>query len=117
MGLEEILQCYVPEFEQRNILVETHGGAEGGHYVGKATTYKILRTGLWWPTMHKDSKAYCRACDACQRIGRPSWRDELPLMPQVMLKPFEKWQLTLWVQFSLKERRWVRGTLSLRMST
>lgn len=38
----------------------------------------------------KDSKAYCRACDTCQRMGRPSWRDELPFN-QVSLHPFQKW--------------------------
>jgi len=44
----------------------------GGNYARKATAQKILRVGLWWLTLHKDSKAYCRACDACQRMGRPS---------------------------------------------
>jgi len=53
----------------------------GGHYAGKPTTQKILRARLWWPTMHKDSKSYCRACDARQRTGRPSQSDELPMMP------------------------------------
>eukprot|EP00253_Pinus_taeda_P017205 PITA_17205 len=79
MGADEILRQYVPDFERNNILVEAHGGAAGGHYVGKATMHKILRVGLWWPTLHKDSKAYCEACDVCQRTGRPSRRDELPL--------------------------------------
>ena len=27
----------------------------------------------------------------CQRTGRSSRRDELPLNPQMMLQPFEKW--------------------------
>lgn len=53
----------------------------GGHYAGKATMQKILCIGLWWPTLHKDSKEYCRVCDACERTSRPSWRYELPLNP------------------------------------
>ena len=65
MGLDEILQRYVPEFESSSILAGAHGGAAGGHYVGKAIAQKVLRVGLWWSTLHKDSKAYCRACDAC----------------------------------------------------
>lgn len=79
MGLDKILRRYVPDFKQSNILVEAHGGAAGGHYAGKETMQNILHVGLWWPTLHKDSKAYCRACGACQRIGRPSLRDEIPL--------------------------------------
>lgn len=36
MGSDEILRCYVPNFERKIILVEAHGGVAGGHYVGKA---------------------------------------------------------------------------------
>eukprot|EP00253_Pinus_taeda_P010550 PITA_10550 len=64
-----------------------------GHYAGKATAQKILRASLWWPMLHKDSKAYCKACDECQRTGRPSRRDEFPLHPQVSLQPLEKWAI------------------------
>ena len=38
MGLDEILRHYVPDFELSSILAEAHGGAVGGHCVGKATT-------------------------------------------------------------------------------
>lgn len=93
MGSDEILRHYVPEFERNNILAEAHGGDTGGHSTGKATSQKILHAGLWWPTLHKDSKEYCRACDACQRMGRPLRRDEIPLNPQVSLQPFENWAI------------------------
>ena len=65
MGADEILRRYVPYFEWDSILVEAHGGATRGHYAGKATVQKILHAGLWWPTLHKNSKVYCKACDAC----------------------------------------------------
>ena len=81
----------MPEFEQNSILPEAHGKVAGVHYSGKATTQKILRVGLYWPMLHKDSKAYYTACDACQRMGRPSRRDEMSLNPQMTLQPFEKW--------------------------
>jgi len=51
----------------------------GGHYARKATMQKILCTSLWWLTLHKDSKVYCREFDACQRTDMPSQRDEMPL--------------------------------------
>ena len=78
---DEILQRYVPEFERGQILVEAHGGVTGGHYMGHTTAQNILRIGLWWPTLHQDSKDYCRACDVCHRTGKSSRRDEMPLQP------------------------------------
>jgi hypothetical protein len=33
------------------------------------------------------------ACDICQRMGRPTPTDEMPLQPQVLIGPFEKWAL------------------------
>jgi hypothetical protein len=48
------------------IVSEAHEGIDGGHYVGKATTHKILTSRLWWPTLHKDAKELCQACDVCQ---------------------------------------------------
>jgi hypothetical protein len=66
MGPDEILRRCVMEAERPLILEKSHQGITGGHYVGKATTQKVLRAGLWWPSLHKDAKEYYRACDVCQ---------------------------------------------------
>jgi hypothetical protein len=79
MGLDEILRRCVMEIERPVILIEADEGIAKGHYAGKATAQKVLRDGLWWPTLHRDAKEYARACDVCQRIGKPSQRDEIPL--------------------------------------
>lgn len=47
--------------------------------------------GLIGESVFKDAKEYAKACDVCQRTGKPSRRDELPLHPVVALQPFEKW--------------------------
>lgn len=93
MGSDEVLRRYVTEFERIIILVDAHGGVAGGNYGGRPTVQKILCVGLWCPTLHQDSKAYCKACNVWQRTGRPSQRDELPLNPQMNLQPFDKWAI------------------------
>jgi hypothetical protein len=46
------------EVERPLILTESHEGIVGGHYAGKATAQKVMRVGLWWPTLHIDAKDY-----------------------------------------------------------
>ena len=65
----------------------------GGHYIGKYIAQKVLTVGLWWPTVRKDAKEFCRSCDVCQRTGKPSRRDEMPLKPQVIVQAFNKWAI------------------------
>jgi hypothetical protein len=49
---------------------------------------------LWiTPTLHKDAKEYYKVCDICQRVGKPSRRDEIPLELQLNLHAFEKWAI------------------------
>ena len=93
MGPYEILRRCVMEVEQSLILTEAHEGIVGGHYAGKETAQKVLRASLWWPMLHRDAKDYYRACNVCQRIGKPSRRYEMPLAPQLNLQAFEKWAI------------------------
>ena len=93
MGPDEILRRCVLEHERPLILAEAHSGVAGGHYAGKATAQNILTTSLWWPTVHKDAREYCHSCDVCQRTGKPSRKDEMPLVLQVTLQAFDKWAI------------------------
>jgi hypothetical protein len=75
------------------VLAEAHEGIVGGNYIGKAITQKVLRVGLWWPTIHIDLKEYFQTCDVCQRVGKPKRRDEMPLRTQITLREFDKWAI------------------------
>ena len=65
----------------------------GGHCGGHVTTRWVLRAGIWWPTLHNDAIDYARSCDVCQQVGKPLWRDDMSLVPQVTLQPFDKWDV------------------------
>jgi hypothetical protein len=56
-------------------------------------TQKIMRIGLWWTNLYKDAKEFCHSCDVFLRLGNPSRRDKMPLVPKVMLQSFEKWEV------------------------
>ena len=48
-----LLRCLEkPEIEE--VILELHEGACGGHKYWKATTYKILRSGYYWPSLFSD---------------------------------------------------------------
>jgi hypothetical protein len=93
MGAYRILRRCVLEHERPRILAEAYEDIVGGHYAGKATAHKVLRAGLWWPTVHKYAKEYCQKFDVYQKVGKPNKRDEIPLKPQVTLQVFEKWAI------------------------
>jgi hypothetical protein len=79
LGLDSLLRRCFLDHEKKDILWECHNGVVGGHVGGKATAEKILQVGLWWAMLFKDAKVYAKSCDVCQRVGKPSQRDELPL--------------------------------------
>ena len=66
MGLDDILRRCVLERERNNIMYEAYYGPAGGHFQADTTAKKIQQLGLWWLTLHKDSKKFVRKCDRCQ---------------------------------------------------
>eukprot|EP00253_Pinus_taeda_P015821 PITA_15821 len=91
LGPDKILRHCVREEEVFEILLTCHDGPCGGHFGAKGIAFKILQAGYYWRTLHQDVKRYTSQCDRCQRMGKLTPRDEMPLQPQVTFKPFEKW--------------------------
>jgi hypothetical protein len=58
LGIDGILRRCVLEKKMPMILSKAHEGVVGGHYAGKGTNQNILRAGIWWPAIHKDSKCW-----------------------------------------------------------
>ncbi|XP_062085787.1 uncharacterized protein LOC133791896 [Humulus lupulus] len=64
----QVIRRCVPDSEFQSILAFSHSHACGGHFGPKRTTHKVLDHGFYWPTIFKDSYAYWKACDHCQRV-------------------------------------------------
>ena len=57
-GPDQITCRCLREDETYDILWACHDEPCGGHFVEKRISYKILTTGYYWPTLHKDEIKY-----------------------------------------------------------
>ena len=67
--------------------------------------------------IHKDAREYCHSCDICQRTGKPSRRDEMPLVSQVTLQAFDKWAIDFVVPINPLQRNQEQGILLQQLNT
>eukprot|EP00253_Pinus_taeda_P007596 PITA_07596 len=81
-GLDCVIRRCVREDKMLDILQACHDEPCSRHFADKRTAYKILSLGYYWPSLFKDAKQYVRRCDSCQRVGRPTPSNEMPLQPQ-----------------------------------
>ena len=63
-----LLDC-INETHTPEIINEFHRGICGGHQAWKATTYKILRVGFYWPSLFQDTCTMVRACPECPKFA------------------------------------------------
>ena len=63
------------------------------NFANKRTVHNVLSLGYYCPSIFHDVKKYVRSCGNLQRIGQPIWSNEMPLLPQPIIKPFERWDL------------------------
>ena len=92
----EIIIC-VREDEIFHILKAFHEQPCGGHFADRRTGHKELRMGYYWSTLFRDTKKYVQSCDSYQRMGQPNRLDQMPLQPQLVVEPFDRWALHLFV--------------------
>nr|GFA57435.1 reverse transcriptase domain-containing protein [Tanacetum cinerariifolium] len=55
-----------------------HNGPTGGHHGLNYTAKKVFDSGFYWPVIYRDAHDLVKSCDACQRQGKISQRDEMP---------------------------------------
>nr|XP_043619720.1 uncharacterized protein LOC122591520 [Erigeron canadensis] len=75
----------------RRILDECLYGPTGGHYGPSVTGKKVFDAGFYWPTIFKEAQTPVETCDACQRQGTITRRDEMPQQPIQVCEVFDVW--------------------------
>jgi hypothetical protein len=65
----------------------------GGHFSSKATSFKIIRNGCYWPSIFQDSYKFARSCDKCQKFIGKERISAMPLQHVLPDFPFSKWGL------------------------
>ncbi|XP_071916108.1 uncharacterized protein [Coffea arabica] len=60
----------------------------GGHFSTSKTVAKVWQSGFYWPTMYQDAREYVKNCDACQRTGNISRKNEMPLTTHKTSLPY-----------------------------
>ncbi|GJT98390.1 reverse transcriptase domain-containing protein [Tanacetum coccineum] len=89
---DQIIRRCVDGKEALEILEACHSGPTGGHYGANFTAKKVFDAGFYWPTIYKDAYEFVKTCDACQRQGKISQRDEMPQnVIQVSVDYLSKW--------------------------
>ncbi|GKA38834.1 reverse transcriptase domain-containing protein [Tanacetum coccineum] len=77
--------------ETRTILDQCHHGPTGGHYGPNVTAKKVLDLGFYLTTIIKEAHTLVRLCEACQKTGNISKRDEMPLNNIQVCEVFDIW--------------------------
>ena len=70
-----IRRC-VREEEIGAIVQHYHGTINRGHFGPQRTAAKIFEAGFFWPTLFHDTRKFVFSCDACQRSGNISKKDQ-----------------------------------------
>ncbi|GKE92249.1 reverse transcriptase domain-containing protein [Tanacetum coccineum] len=75
--MDQVIRRCVYGQEAVDILATCHNGPTGGHHGANYTAKKFFDSGFYWPTIYRDAHDLVTRCDACQRQGKISQRDEM----------------------------------------
>nr|GEV40109.1 reverse transcriptase domain-containing protein [Tanacetum cinerariifolium] len=74
----QVIRRCVHSQEAVDIIKACHNGPTGGHHGPNYTAKKVFNSGFYWPTIYRDAHDLVKSCDACQRQGKISQRNEMP---------------------------------------
>ncbi|GKE58460.1 reverse transcriptase domain-containing protein, partial [Tanacetum coccineum] len=89
--VDQVIRRCVYGQEVVDILTACHNGPTGGHYGANYTANKVFDSGFFWHTIYRDTHDLVTCCDACQRQGKISQRDEMPQNAIQVCEIFDVW--------------------------
>ncbi|XP_046663083.1 uncharacterized protein K02A2.6-like [Homalodisca vitripennis] len=88
-GKRKIEQIVLPRSKRREVLMELHNGASGGH-LGVNKTVEKLRQRFYWLHLRADVEKWCRQCDVCAGSRGPQTRSRGRMRQYNVGSPFER---------------------------
>nr|CAN60448.1 hypothetical protein VITISV_022548 [Vitis vinifera] len=68
-------------------------GEVPSHFASQKTAMRVLQSGFCWPSLFKDAHAMYKGCDRCQRLGKLTRRNMMPLNPILIVDLFYVWDI------------------------
>lgn len=102
------LRCAKRE-EADRLIAEVHEGLCGSHQGAKTLAKRVLRAGIYWPTLQQDAADLVKKCKKCQFHAKLS---NIPPYAQVSIAgawPFDLWGIDIVGPFpqATYQRRWI----------
>ncbi|CAL1358974.1 unnamed protein product [Linum trigynum] len=88
------LRC-LDEEESKQAIKEVHEGTCGMHAGARSLEKTLLRQGMYWPTMRRDTRAHVGACHQCQIHANDIHIPAAPMQGNVGAWPFAQWGMDL----------------------
>ncbi|GKB74993.1 DNA-directed DNA polymerase, partial [Tanacetum coccineum] len=105
---DRIIRRCVAGDEATQILRQCHSGPLGGHHGITTTARKVFEVGFYWPRVFRDARKLVQECDACQRAGNISSRDEAPQNYIQVCEIFDVWGIDFMEPFlSSNENKYI----------
>ena len=86
---DQIFRRCIPNDEISSVINFCHSEACSGHFSSKKTVVKILLCGFYWPTIFKDTYAFCKTCENCQKLGSICKRNMMPFNLILVIEIFD----------------------------
>ena len=74
---------------------EVHEVICGNHSGSRSLVHKLMQAGYYWPTMQKDTEAYVKTYDKCQRFSNIIRQPTKELTPITAPLSFAQWGLDI----------------------